>query len=243
MTLLLKIAVTPEVVVLSGDKRLVNGNDFEDTATKATRLGKLAVGGASGATRSLHPETKIVQRDTHEQLRTFFHDREVDTDSLKDFFQHLRDQYEGYIKNHRGGEPHNPGQLFSIVIASLQQGRIIDYTIEASVSPKGGLTLGLKTYLCKTGALMSSGDWQITKALQLLEHPALSEIKGHADIVRLLLNKDCPFGVVTLERAIEICRLINGVCSKGAKEILGKTSTISPNCDVLVLDKTGVRPA
>lgn len=64
------------------------------------------------------------------------------------------------------------------------------------------------------------------------------------DIKTLLTPpKFLDLGAVTVARAAEICRFVNQVCSEQAKAINGNDSTISPNCHVLLLDKTGVHPA
>lgn len=243
MTLLLKSARTPDTAVFSGDKRLNSSEGFEDTAIKATRLGRLAVGGACGGTRSLHPQTMIVQRDVHEDLRTFFVDRDVDDASIPEFLNYLQARYSMFVKDHREGKPLEfEGTLFTIVMTSLQGGQLFDHVIYGNVSLKTGLEPKYRRFLCKTGALMPFGDVAVTNAIRSLSHAALNEIAAQGDIVELLRRPtDCAFGIVSLERLIEICRTVTRVGSEKAEQITGKPSTISPTCDVLVLDPTGVR--
>lgn len=243
MTLLLKSARTPDTAVFSGDKRLNSSEGFEDTAIKATRLGRFAVGGACGSTRSLHPQTKIVQRDVHEDLRTFFLDRDVNDVSIQEFLGFLRMRYDAFVKDHRDGKPLEfEGKLFTIVMTSLQGDQLFDHAIHGHLSMKGGLDPKYDRHRCATGALMPYGDPPVTNAILSLSHPALAELAAQGDIFELLRRPaDCPFGLVNLERLIEICRTVTRVSSEKAEQITGMPSTISPICDVLVLDPTGVR--
>jgi hypothetical protein len=243
MTLLLKISPTPDSVVYSADKRLNDARGINDSYVKATRLGQFGVGGACGNTRSIHPETNIVQRDVHQQLREFFHTHELNRETFDEFLSYLREQHGVFLVTHRDGAPLNfDGPLFSMTLSSLAEGTVTDYVVNASVSRLDGLAPTGKGFTCGTGALMTAGDPEIVSAIRSLREPILADIFAFDDIRTLLSRpRDCPFGMVSVDRAIEICRFVNRVCSDQAEAITRARSTISQDCDVLLLDRGGVR--
>lgn len=247
MTLLLKVSPTPETAVFSGDKRLTNadGSGFEDTFRKATPLGDFAVGGATGGTRYVDQKTaKIEQFNVHGLLEDFFRGRRMDEGTIAEFVAFLKGRYAQYATEHGDPKPLTPdGYLFAIIAASFQDGAIRDHQFRCFVPGGAYLDVRAKTFPpCNLGILMPSGDPEITDAIRS-NHPALEEIYAHPDI-RLLLERPPVagrFGIVSVDRAIEVCKIVNRVCSDRFEEIAKKPSTISPNCDVYLLDKSGVR--
>jgi hypothetical protein len=243
MTLFAKLAVTKETIVFTGDKRVSDAKGFADTYVKATPLGTRAVGGVTGHTRVINRETGEALRDTHEDLRTFFKDREANTGTIDEFRQYLRDQYQAYLDRHQGGKEQDDVDciLFTTAMTFHEHDRQLDCKIRAHVTTKGGLVASKNNYVCTRSNLILFGDPEIVDAVRFLQHPSLKEIYKHSDIVALLKGPQyCDYGMITVERAIEICRLVIRVCSQKAHEITGKASTISENCDVLLLDKDGV---
>jgi len=245
MTILLKIASAADCVVFSGDKRLSDRKGFLDTCVKATVLGTNGVGGATGHTHATHPETGVVQRDVHEQLRKFFDDRHVNDKLISEFNTQLRDVYQTYLNDHRGGKEQDNVEcdLFWIVMTYFQDGRQIDCTISARVTTKDGLRAKERLFIPKKSVLLVFGDPNIKDAIRS-GSTSLAELYSQKDIVALLNPPTyCEFGTVSVDRAVEICRLVTRVCSEKATEITGKPSAISPECDILILDKEGVRSA
>ena len=246
MTLLGRIAVAQDKVVFSGDKRLSDANGITDANVKVTRLGNNGVGGACGRTRGIHPQTGVIQRDTHQWLRDFFQNRDVNHASISDFKEYLGIQYQTYLNEHRDGKEQDnvDCNLFTIFMTYSQDGKQIDCLIQAHVTTTDGLNAKEHFHLCKKTDLILQGDSEIVNAVRFLTAAPLTQIYAHADIKALLTPPNfLKFGTISEERAIDICRFINRVCSEQATAITGAASTISPECDVLVLDKYGVRPA
>ena len=235
MTMLLKLAVSNDTVVFSGDKRLSDCSGFGETYVKATRLGTSAVGGACERTCTIHPQTGVVLRDVHEQLRSFFDKREVNDASIKEFEQDLRDVYRKYLDDHRGGkeQPNVDCNLFWVVMTYFFEGRQIDCTIRAHVTTQDGLNAKHSLYVCKKSTLLVYGDDKVKDGLRSF-HKSLASLYAHKDIVALLSPPHyLDYGTLSVDQAVEICRLVNKTCSEKATEITGETSTMSPDCDVL----------
>ncbi len=105
------------------------------------------------------------------------------------------------------------------------------------------LTVRETECVCDMSVLMTCGDQEIIRLLRSLKHPAFDELYVQEDI-RKLLGKPDPgrFGIVDVPRAVEICRLVNRVCSDRFEAVFGnKSPTISPKRDVFLLDKGGVQ--
>lgn len=243
MTMLLNLAVRPDCVVFSGDKRLSDANGVSDIYAKATRLGNNGVGGVCGATRRVEKETGTVQIDVHEQLRAFFADRNVGLASIDELLPYLRQEHDAYVDTYRNGVQYEKlHRLYTVWISSLQDDKIVEYLIKCVSRPGDGFVYEQQTRLCKSSALMAAGDDAVQTALYQFDHPAFNELRKAADIAGVLTPPNgLPFGSITLDRAVEVCRLVNRTCSEKAEQITGKLSTISPDCDVLILDKDGVR--
>ncbi len=241
MTLLLRLPVTADTLVFSGDKRIVDSTGFVDTYVKATRVGNNGVGGVCGAPRKVERETKIVQFDITEQLRAFSEGREVSQASIDEFREHLHAQHDVYINKYRGGVHYEkPYRLYSVVICSLQLPGIVEDTIECYWDTEKGFIAEKVPRVLRSSILLAAGDDEAKSILYTPDHPAVRDLYAKSDIARLLtLPAGAPFGFVTVERAVEICRLVTRVCHA----IQGEKSTISPDCDVLVLTKERVHPA
>ncbi len=210
-----------------------------DTYVKATKVGNNGVGGVCGAPRRVEKETKLVQFDITEQLRVFFEGREVSPPSVDEFRNHLRAQHDVYINTYRKGVHYEkPYRLYSVVICSHQLPGIVEDRIECSWDPERGFLAEKVTCVLRSSAHLAAGDDEAKTILYTPYNAAVRDLYAKVDIARLLTPPaGAPFGSVTVERAVEICRFVTRVCHA----IQGEKSTISPACDVLVLTKDAPR--
>jgi len=246
MTQYTKISPTKDTIVFAGDRRLSHKTGYTDTNVKATPLGTYAIGGALGYTRNLHPKTKEVERDMHLLLQEFFANREVNGTTVGELSALLKSKHDEYIMQHKQGTHINyDGRYFSIVISALQDGRVIEYDLKCPLRREKGLVPEKPgCFVCRTGALIINGEEDIVNSLLSLTHPAFTELYERPEILRLLSDpRNVPFETVTIDQAIEICRTVNLVCSEQMQEVTGKTSTISSECDVYVVDRDGIHQA
>jgi len=181
----------------------------------------------------------------HAVLRDYFANRDVTGEAIDDFLLQLKDEHDAYVAGYLNGvHISHTGQYFSVVITSLQDGRIIDYLLRCPLKADEGLAPAKYATICKTGGLLVQGEQDVKDALYSLRHPALEDLYAQADVLALISEPDkCPFGIVTVDRAVEICRLVNRVASERMEAITGQPSTISPDCDVYVVNKDGVYEA
>lgn len=129
-------------------------------------------------------------------------------------------------------------------MTSLEEGRQTRCAVEADVTSQGGLVAKPFMTLNKRNALKGQGDTAVTRAVFSLNNEHLVQIYNEKDVLDLLTPAKWPeFGTTAAEWAIEICRFVNRVCSENAEAITAEPSTISTTCDVLVLDRNGVRTA
>jgi hypothetical protein len=245
MTLLLKLSPTRRTAIFSGDKRLTNadGSGFEEFHEKVTPLSQFAVGGACGRTRGKHKQSGEELYSVQRLAREFFADKAMDKDNMEVFRYQLQSQLLTYQMEYGVVEPEREdGYVFSFAASSLKGHLVSDSILTCRVPDAMNVAISGKTYPCNIGTLLLFGDLEITTALKSLNHPALEELCAHPDI-RQLLDKPIAdrFDIVTVDRAIEVCRLITCVCSERFEEIVKRQSTISPECDVFLLDQEGVR--
>lgn len=246
MTILLTLPSTPKLVIFSGDRRLSDSKGISDKNQKATRLGQNGVGGVTGRTRVTSKETGEPLRDAHAWCREFFDGRDVSPETIDEYGQFLRQKYQEYLDKHKGGKE-QPGVnccLFTTVMTYFFQDRLLKSAVEAMVTTEDGLHASSRTSSVLKCQLIPAGDPNIITPLITFSSPELEPISSQTDIRELLdFRSGLPFGAVGEARAIEICRFVNRVCSDKYHAVTGNESTISPDCDVLILDPAGVRTA
>jgi hypothetical protein len=242
MTLYLKLCPTPDTIVFSGDKRIIDDLRFTDTNVKATKLGRFSVGGAIGHTRHVDRQTGDVQRDVHVLLAEFYGNKEVTPETLAGFTDELKKQHDRYVAKFCKGRTTPAKGVFTIVMSTREGDNVRDRVLIADIIADDKLSVRTLSSRCDSGRLFAHGDAAICGALEN-RHPELTDLYRDADIEQLLLDPKCKFGVVNIDRASQICRKIHKLCGERAAEITRARPTISPECDILIVDAQGVRMA
>jgi hypothetical protein len=242
MTLYLKLSPTPDTIVFSGDRRFIDDLRFTDNNVKATRLGGFSVGGATGATRHVDRRTGDVQRDVHALFADFYDSKDVTPETLAEFADELKKQHDAYVAKFCKGRTTPAKGVFTIVVSTRVGEKVTDRHLIADIIEDDKLSVRIRSLPCNSGTLFAYGDPAIRAALENRD-PTLADLYRDSDIEQLLLDPKCQFDVVNIERAAQICRKIHKLCGEQARRITRARPTISPECDVLIVDAQGVRMA
>ena len=244
MTLIQKISTNQNTAVFSADKRLNSVQGVDDTFTKLTILGDNALAAGTGNVRAIDRNTHEVQIDLHQELAEFFSDQEVNDATLREFADLTKQKHDEYVQKYNPNLP-NPGEpYFSFIFTYLTDEGIQDGMVRALISQDMSIDVDSPSYQCKTGALMCHGELAITEALMCSEYILLQELNNWQGFISVIAVPGCPpkpFGLISTDDAVTLCREVNLACFKKGCEILQQQhSTVSADCDICVLDETGI---
>lgn len=227
--------------VIAADKRGTDSNRGSiDELTKIVPIGKNGAVGLWGGPRFLDPVTYEVQFDAFKEFEEYFQHNEFSEIEVMKAVDHVIKAFRAFVQKYQpeGYHPRSLG-VFSAVVLIHASGDIKHLEMPFCMKDPMTLGFGRATTFHHDSRLHCFGDIALFNELKDGNDSRFNEIRANDDIRRFVAYKHPPARQTVSEReAIEFCRFFIELNSSNIAQVSGEES-ISPTCDVAVIDDAG----